>query len=136
MLQGVLLRSTSLLLLSPSASFGRGLPCRLLSVDSLPAFFMQIQKVLAGMCDRGAQACVMECPSIALDQHLCHYVYYALAVFTNLVPTHLDYHETLEEYIEAKGLLFKVTDVHPPCNVRHGFVCVFCWLNNSLSSYA
>ncbi|CAD7705257.1 unnamed protein product, partial [Ostreobium quekettii] len=77
--------------------------------DTLPDT-LKVQKVLAGMFERGAQACVMECPSIALDQHRCHYVYYALAVFTNLTPEHLDYHGSLDDYIEAKGLLFQKLD--------------------------
>src|SRR5699024_6147121 len=31
---------------------------------------------------------------------------YDIAVFTNLSQDHLDYHETMEEYLHAKGLLF------------------------------
>ena len=63
------------------------------------------------MSDRGAKACVMECPSTTLDPYKCHFVYYALAIFTNLVPPRLDDHDTLDEYIEAKAQLFKVTRV-------------------------
>jgi len=41
---------------------------------------------------RGAQAFVMECSSIGLEQGRCEYVRYNLAMMTNFTRDHLDYH--------------------------------------------
>jgi len=48
---------------------------------------------MAGMADRGATACVMECSSIGLDQGRVDLVDYDVAIFTNLGRDHLDYHD-------------------------------------------
>ena len=50
---------------------------------------------------------VMEVSSHALDQHRVSDIIFDIALFTNLTPEHLDYHETLESYYEAKSRLFK-----------------------------
>jgi UDP-N-acetylmuramoyl-L-alanyl-D-glutamate--2,6-diaminopimelate ligase len=48
----------------------------------------------------------MEVSSHALVQHRVDAVRFAAAVFTNLTPEHLDYHHTMDDYFEAKALLF------------------------------
>jgi UDP-N-acetylmuramoyl-L-alanyl-D-glutamate--2,6-diaminopimelate ligase len=48
----------------------------------------------------------MEVSSHALDQHRVTGVHFKVAGFTNLSQDHLDYHETMEKYFEAKSLLF------------------------------
>lgn len=48
---------------------------------------------MAGMADRGAMACVMECSSIGLEQGRVDLVDFDVAIFTNLGRDHLDYHE-------------------------------------------
>lgn len=48
---------------------------------------------MAGMADRGATACVMECSSIGLHQGRVENVDFDVAIFTNLGSDHLDYHE-------------------------------------------
>lgn len=68
---------------------------------------LQIQQVLAGMADREAKDCVMECSSIGLDQGRCDFVDFDVAVFTNLTRDHLDYHKTEEAYKKAKLKLFR-----------------------------
>lgn len=54
---------------------------------------MQVQRLMAGMADRGATACVMECSSIGLHQGRVENVDFDVAIFTNLGSDHLDYHE-------------------------------------------
>lgn len=54
----------------------------------------------------GAQVGVMECSSQALDLRRCDYLQMSVAVWTNLTPDHLDYHRTMEAYLEAKMRLF------------------------------
>ena len=48
----------------------------------------------------------MEVSSHALVQHRVDAVRFAAGVFTNLTPEHLDYHRTMDEYFDAKALLF------------------------------
>lgn len=50
---------------------------------------------------------ILEITSHALQQHKLDGVPIEAAVMTNLTQDHLDYHHTMEEYAEAKGLLFK-----------------------------
>ena len=48
----------------------------------------------------------MEVSSHALDQQRVRSVEFDIGVFTNLTQDHLDYHETIEKYAQAKSLLF------------------------------
>jgi len=66
-----------------------------------------LQENLARMVQEGFKACVMEVSSHALDQRRTDGIRWSCGVFTNLAPEHLDYHETLEEYLEAKLRLFR-----------------------------
>lgn len=50
---------------------------------------------------------VLEITSHALHQHKLDGVPIEAAIMTNLTQDHLDYHETMEYYAEAKALLFK-----------------------------
>jgi len=49
---------------------------------------------------------VMEASSQAIDLHRCDWLRFKVAVFTNLTRDHLDYHETMENYFDAKKKLF------------------------------
>jgi UDP-N-acetylmuramoyl-L-alanyl-D-glutamate--2,6-diaminopimelate ligase len=62
--------------------------------------------VLAEWRDGGGDAVAMEVSSHALVQHRADAVRFAAGVFTNLSPEHLDYHRHMEDYFEAKALLF------------------------------
>lgn len=61
---------------------------------------------LAAMRDNGCRACAMEVSSHALHQRRVDGVTFAAAGFTNLTGDHLDYHQTMEAYADAKGMLF------------------------------
>ena len=50
---------------------------------------------------------VMEVSSHALAFHRVYRSSFPVGVFTNLSQDHLDFHETLEEYFQAKHLLFR-----------------------------
>jgi UDP-N-acetylmuramoyl-L-alanyl-D-glutamate--2,6-diaminopimelate ligase len=58
------------------------------------------------MRDRGVDVVAMEVSSIALAQHRADGIPFAVAVFTNLSRDHLDFHETMEAYRDAKARLF------------------------------
>jgi UDP-N-acetylmuramoyl-L-alanyl-D-glutamate--2,6-diaminopimelate ligase len=65
-----------------------------------------LQRLLAEMADAGVTATAMEVSSHGLHQHRVDGIRYRVAVFTNLSQDHLDYHESMEEYFEAKARLF------------------------------
>lgn len=66
----------------------------------------ELQELLRRMADAGCTHVVMEASSHALVQHRTAGLLFETAVFTNLTQDHLDYHHTMEEYRDAKGLLF------------------------------
>jgi UDP-N-acetylmuramoyl-L-alanyl-D-glutamate--2,6-diaminopimelate ligase len=63
---------------------------------------------------RGAEELVTEVSSHALDQGRMIGIPFDVAVFTNLTPDHLDYHQTMDNYFAAKRLLFDGTFYPPP----------------------
>ncbi|ONK23326.1 UDP-N-acetylmuramoyl-L-alanyl-D-glutamate--2,6-diaminopimelate ligase [Bacillus sp. VT-16-64] len=65
-----------------------------------------LQQTFAHMVEEGVHTVAMEVSSHALIQGRVNGCDFDVAVFTNLSQDHLDYHETMEEYKRAKGLLF------------------------------
>jgi UDP-N-acetylmuramyl-tripeptide synthetase len=68
---------------------------------------LQCQQLLAGMLDNGAAAAAMEVSSHALAQGRVDCTDFDVAVFTNLSHDHLDFHGSMDNYREAKALLFR-----------------------------
>ena len=68
---------------------------------------LEIQSMLSWMLKEGADYAVMEVSSHALDQNRTEAINFHSAIFTNLTQDHLDYHETKENYFQAKAKLFK-----------------------------
>jgi len=67
---------------------------------------------MAGLKKMGISDVAYEASSHGLDQHRCEGVPLAAAAFTNFSRDHLDYHETMEAYFEAKMKLFE--ELLPP----------------------
>ena len=67
---------------------------------------MVLQSTLARMVQAGCEFVVMEASSHGLDQRRLEGCRFETAVFTNLTQDHLDYHHTMENYYQAKKLLF------------------------------
>ncbi len=67
----------------------------------------KLQKFLREAVAAGCEYAVLETSSHALDQNRVWGIPYALAVMTNVTREHLDYHETMEHYREAKCKLFR-----------------------------
>lgn len=67
-----------------------------------------LQKLLREMVKRGCQYAVVEVTSHAMDQSRLWGVDMDVAVLTNITHDHLDYHETRDHYIAAKGKLFSL----------------------------
>src|SRR5579883_1958478 len=66
----------------------------------------RVQEVLAAIADGGADSAVLEASSHALAQERLRGCTFDVGVFTNLSPEHLDYHGSLDAYLEAKARLF------------------------------
>lgn len=65
-----------------------------------------LQKGFQQMVENGVDTAIMEVSSHALHMGRVHGCDYDIAVFTNLTQDHLDYHKTMEDYKQAKSLLF------------------------------
>jgi len=68
---------------------------------------LETNQLLARMLENQCTAAVMEVSSHALHQHRADGLRFDVAVFTNLTQDHLDYHHTMEEYFDAKKILFE-----------------------------
>jgi UDP-N-acetylmuramoyl-L-alanyl-D-glutamate--2,6-diaminopimelate ligase len=66
----------------------------------------ELQAALRRLADDGARAFVMEVSSHALEQKRVDGCHFDVAVFSNLTRDHLDYHKTMECYLESKLRLF------------------------------
>ncbi len=69
-------------------------------------FPVELQNQLAQAVVAGSQYGVMEVSSHSLHQKRVWGCTYEVAVFTNLTQDHLDYHKDMDDYFEAKALLF------------------------------
>ena len=70
----------------------------------------ELQGLFRKMKDAGCTHVVMEVSSHALYLHRVAGVRFAVGIFTNLTQDHLDFHKTMEEYCDAKALLFSQCD--------------------------
>ena len=67
---------------------------------------LDICRLLDELRQLGGTYATMEVSSHALDLGRVYGFNFRTAVFTNLTQDHLDYHETMERYFDAKALLF------------------------------
>ena len=67
---------------------------------------IELSQMLARMVANGCDANVMEVSSHALLQQRTVGLHFDVAVFTNLSGDHLDYHQTMDAYADAKARLF------------------------------
>jgi len=66
---------------------------------------VELQRILRELADRGVRTIAMEVSSHSLDQRRVDGLEFDVVVFTNLTRDHLDYHGTMEKYLEAKARL-------------------------------
>ena len=83
----------------------------------LPAEYFAL---LAEMRDAGCTHVVMEVSSFGLEQRRIGDTRFAAAVFTNLTQDHLDIHGTMENYYQAKRMLFDLCG-YAVVNVNDGY---------------
>ncbi len=65
-----------------------------------------LQRAFRQLADAGAEAFVMEVSSHALEQKRVDGCQFDIGIFSNLTRDHLDYHGTMENYLESKSRLF------------------------------
>ena len=65
-----------------------------------------LQKMLHAMCDQDMDYAVMEVSSHSLEQHRVSGCDFNTAVLTNVTDDHLDFHQSSDRYLAAKGKLF------------------------------
>lgn len=70
---------------------------------------LYLQQIFADMVSSDIQTCVMEVSSHALSLKRVAYSRFHTGIFTNLTPDHLELHNSMEEYFEAKSRLFELT---------------------------
>ncbi len=73
---------------------------------------LELHEMFQEMVEAGVSHVVMEVSSHSLALSRTHGIFFQEAVFTNLTRDHMDFHETMENYLEAKALLFS--------QARHG----------------
>ena len=79
---------------------------------TMPGRF-KLQKFLRQAVKAGCQYVVLEVTSEGIKQHRHRFINFAIAVFTNLSPEHIEAHQGFENYKRAKGKLFQATrEVH------------------------
>lgn len=68
---------------------------------------VELQRILRALVDRGVRTVAMEVSSHSLDQRRVDGLEFDVGVFTNLTRDHLDYHGTMDAYLEAKSRLLE-----------------------------
>ena len=71
---------------------------------------LDLQELLGKMHDAGCEYVIMEVSSHALALHRVGGMNFKVGAFTNLTEDHLDFHETMENYCDAKAELFARSD--------------------------
>lgn len=80
-----------------------------------------LQALLAVMVERGVDTVVMEVSSHALTLGRVDGTVFEAGGFTNLSRDHLDFHPTMQDYLDAKARLFEPDS---PTRAAHAVVCV------------
>ena len=68
---------------------------------------LDLHRLLDRFATAGARTCAMEVSSHSLVLKRVAGIGFKAAVFTNLTQDHLDFHGTMEAYLEAKAILFR-----------------------------
>ena len=79
---------------------------RIIPVKHTTPESLDLQRLLSEMLAEGVNVCVMEVSSHALALNRVDGCEFDVAVFTNLTQDHLDFHASMEDYLETKLKLF------------------------------
>jgi len=89
---------------------------------------LDLHRYLRTMADAGCDSAFMETSSHSLAQQRVAGIHFDVAVFTNLTQDHLDFHRTMDEYREAKSILFR--------NLLPDATAIFNWDDPASEYYA
>jgi len=89
---------------------GRSIAATVTTPDS-----SDISKYMREMVDNGDTACVMEVSSHALALNRVNSVRFDITLFTNISQDHLDFHDSMEEYLNTKIKLFSLMKPEGKC---------------------
>ena len=70
---------------------------------------LDLQKTLADMVEENIEYVVMEVSSHSLVYERVYGIKFIISVFTNLSPEHMDFHKDMEDYLNAKAKLFRIS---------------------------
>lgn len=87
-----------------------------LHTENTTPMTFDFMSLLDRMVKSGCEYVVMEVSSFGLVQNRIGSSHFDIALFTNLTQDHLDYHKDMEDYYQAKKLLFDVCDT-AVCNI-------------------
>ena len=88
--------------------------------DNTTPMAFDLMRLFDRMYRAGCDTVVMEVSSFGLVQHRIGPTNFQIAVFTNLTQDHLDYHKDMEDYYQAKRMLFDVCDL-AICNIDDAY---------------
>lgn len=71
---------------------------------------LELQQLFSEMAESEAEYVVMEVSSHALELDRVYGCHFDVGIFTNLTQDHLDFHGTMENYLNAKAKLFDMCD--------------------------
>ncbi|UCH94000.1 MAG: UDP-N-acetylmuramoyl-L-alanyl-D-glutamate--2,6-diaminopimelate ligase [Candidatus Aminicenantes bacterium] len=66
-----------------------------------------IYEFLSRVYEQGCRSLVMEASSVGLKLHRVESIHFSQGIFTNFSGDHLDFHHTMEDYLDSKMILFK-----------------------------
>jgi UDP-N-acetylmuramoyl-L-alanyl-D-glutamate--2,6-diaminopimelate ligase len=78
---------------------------------------LHLQQIFKEMVQADTENCIMEVSSHALSLKRVAYSNFRTGIFTNLSPDHLELHNSMEEYFEAKAELFAMAQDYNVVNV-------------------
>jgi UDP-N-acetylmuramoyl-L-alanyl-D-glutamate--2,6-diaminopimelate ligase len=93
-------------------TLGWGTPSQLNKTLNTTPDALAVQKILATLKKTHSQFVAMEVSSHGLAQGRVNGVQFNGAIFTNLSRDHLDYHGTMDAYLETKLQLFRTKNLH------------------------
>lgn len=74
---------------------------------------IELNQILAGFRDNACRGAVMEVSSHGIHQKRVAHIAFDAAIFTNLTQDHLDYHGTIDKYMDAKASWFRDLALSP-----------------------
>ena len=87
-------------------TIGKGVPPKLEPCLNTTSDVVSLHQYMAELREQDVASVAIEVSSHGLDQGRVDDVVFEVGVFTNISRDHLDYHKTLEAYVQAKSLLF------------------------------